>query len=261
MKKTPPSRASRDPGALSPDDPWTELRQFTAARLALGRSGVSLPTREILDFGVSHAMARDAVHLPLDMTALETGLEQRGFATLEVRSQAPDRATYLLRPDLGRRLAPADEARLRQAPAACDLLLVIGDGLSSMAIERHALPLIDAIMNETPTDIRLGPVVLAHQARVALGDAIGEALSAPLVAILIGERPGLSAADSLGIYLTHAPRVGRMDSERNCISNVRPAGLDYPSAARQFWWLVTAARRLACTGVLLKDDSAPALED
>ena len=242
------------------EDPWSGLRRFTAARLALGRAGVSLPTREVLGFGLAHAQARDAVHLPLDMAALAKGLADHGLDTVTVASQAPDRPAYLLRPDLGRRLDPADADRLKQhAHAPCDLVLVIADGLSSMAVERHALPLVATIQAHRPAGWRLGPVVLAHQARVALGDEIGAALGAPMVALLVGERPGLSAPDSLGIYLTADPRPGRMDAERNCISNVRPAGLDYTAAARKLWWLCQAARQLGRTGVVLKDDSDEAL--
>jgi len=244
------------PADAVPVDPWADLRRYTAARLGIGRSGVSLPTREVLGFGLAHALARDAVHLPLDPGPLTTGLEQRGLETITVSSQAADRASYLLRPDLGRRLAEADADRLGQHPdPQCDLLLIIADGLSSMAIERHAVPLVDAILASRPTGWRLGPVVLATQARVALGDEIGAALRAPMVALLVGERPGLSAPDSLGIYLTRDPRPGRLDSERNCISNVRPEGLGYVAAAHKLWWLCQAARQLGQTGVALKDNS------
>lgn len=244
-------------------DPWSGLRRYTAARLALGRTGASLPTREVLGFGLAHAQARDAVHLPLDLPALAEGLTERGLASVTVASQATDRAAYLLRPDLGRRLDPADAKRLAERQdAPFELLLVIADGLSSMAIERHALPLMDAICASRPEGWRLGPVVLARQARVALGDEIGAALHAPMVAVLVGERPGLSAPDSLGIYLTLSPRPGCMDAERNCISNVRPAGLAYPAAARKLWWLCQAGRQLGQTGVALKDNSdAAALAD
>jgi len=253
--------SQQDADELTPRDPWADLRRFTAARLALGRSGVSLPTREVLGFGLSHAQARDAVHLPLDMKAIATQLEARRLDHIEVRSQAGDRHSYLLRPDLGRRLSPADAAHLAHRKAPCDVLLVIGDGLSSMAIARHAVPMIDAIVAQRPASLCVGPIVLAHQARVALSDAIGDALKAPLVAILIGERPGLSAPDSLGIYLTHTPRPGRMDSERNCISNIRPEGLDYDAAARKLWWLITAARQQGRTGIALKDAAPTALKD
>jgi ethanolamine ammonia-lyase small subunit len=237
-------------------NPWTALRRLTPARIALGRAGNSLPTEEILRFGVAHAEARDAVHAALDAPTLAARIQALRLPTLTVASAAPDRATYLMRPDLGRRLAPDSAQGLADHPAAgCNLLLVVGDGLSSLAVERHAVPLLEQILASQPPGWRLGPVVIATQARVALADEIGQLLAAPLVAILIGERPGLSSPDSLGIYLTHAPRVGRTDAERNCISNIRPEGLPYAEAARRLWWLCEAARRLGLSGVGLKDGS------
>lgn len=243
-------------------DPWSELRVHTPARVALGRTGVSLPTHELLRFGCAHAMARDAVHVPLDAPALCEQLQAHGWPSLHVRSAAADRATYLLRPDLGRRLDEACAARLREhATTGCDIQLVVGDGLSSLAVSRHAVPLIEQIRAQAPADWRFGPVVVAEQARVALGDPIGELLRARLVAMLIGERPGLSSPDSLGVYLTWAPRSGRTDAERNCISNVRPEGLGSAQAARKLLWLCGQAMRLQLTGVQLKDLSdTPALQ-
>lgn len=242
-------------------NPWTALRALTPARIALGRAGDSLPTDEILRFGLAHAQARDAVHAALDTAALATRIQALGLQTLPVASAAPDRATYLMRPDLGRRLAPDSARRLAEDSAApCDLLLVVGDGLSALAVERHATPLLEQFLAAQPAGWRLGPVVIATQARVALADEIGQILGAPLVAILIGERPGLSSPDSLGIYLTHAPRLGRTDAERNCISNIRPEGLPYPEAARRLGWLCQAARRLGLSGVGLKDGSGAGRE-
>ena len=239
-------------------DPWQDLRRHTAARLALGRAGASMPTDEILRFGYAHAQARDAVHVALQVDELATALQDKGVATVQVHSAATDRAQYLLRPDLGRRL-DADSVKGLRARAAdtptCDLVIVIADGLSSLAIHRNALPLLDAIRAQVPAGWTLGPVVIAEQGRVALGDEVGDLLGARMVAVLIGERPGLSSPDSLGIYLTSAPRVGRHDAERNCISNVRPEGLDIASAARKLWWLATAATALGATGVALKDRS------
>ncbi|HSV69293.1 MAG TPA: ethanolamine ammonia-lyase subunit EutC [Methylibium sp.] len=235
-------------------DPWQALRAHTPARIALGRCGVSLPTAELLAFGSAHAQARDAVHRPLDAAALEAELQAAGFATLGVHSVAAGRADYLLRPDLGRRLDEASRARLANAGvAAGDLLPVVGDGLSSLAVARHALPLLRALRERAPAGWTLGPVIVAQQARVALGDDIGETLRAALVAVLIGERPGLSSPDSLGVYLTAAPRRGRSDAERNCVSNIRPQGLAYERAAHRLWWLAQAARRGGGTGVRLKD--------
>lgn len=241
-------------------DPWSDLRAYTAARLALGRAGVSMPTGELLRFGFAHAQARDAVHLQFDAEALAGMLHEDGFATLQVHSAAPERAAYLLRPDLGRRLDDASVQRLRDAAgpsptAGSDLLLVVGDGLSSLAVERHARPLIAAIRAGMPADWTLGPIVLARQARVALADEAGALLGARLVAMLIGERPGLSSPDSLGLYLTWKPAVGHHDAQRNCISNIRPEGLVPAAAAARFWWLAREARRLQLTGVQLKDRS------
>lgn len=238
-------------------DPWAGLRTQTPARVGLGRAGGSLPTRELLAFGAAHAQARDAVHLPLDVPALAARLAALGGPeVLTVQSAAPDRATYLLRPDLGRRLSGESARGLEGAGTPpCDLLLVIGDGLSAAAIERQAVPLVAELLALQPEGWTLGPLVVASQARVALGDDIGARLGAAQVAMLIGERPGLSSPDSLGIYLTHAPRVGRTDAERNCLSNVRPEGLPPAEAARKLWWLAQAARQLQLTGVGLKDRS------
>ncbi|KVE35084.1 ethanolamine ammonia-lyase subunit EutC [Burkholderia sp. TSV86] len=242
-------------------NPWSELRAFTNARIALGRAGNSLPTAPLLAFNLSHAQARDAVHQPLDADALRRELDAAGFATLAADSAAPDRQHYLRRPDLGRRLSDASRAALAQAAAASggdaarpDVVFVIGDGLSAFAAAKQALPLLNAVRPKLD-GWRIGPVVVARQARVALGDEIGELLGARLVAMLIGERPGLSSPDSLGVYLTHAPKVGCHDAQRNCISNVRPEGLPHEAAAHKLHYLLTHARRLGLTGVGLKDDS------
>ncbi len=243
-------------------DCWAGLNALTPARLALGRVGVSLPTAQVLRFGSDHALARDAVHQRLDIDALEGAVRSCGFATLRVASRAGDRSTYLMRPDLGRRLDPSSVASLRAAGAhPCDLLLVVGDGLSCPAVARHAAALLGQIHKRLAPAWRVGPVVLAQQARVALADEIGQLLGARMVAILIGERPGLSSPDSLGIYITWAPQVGRNDAQRNCISNIRPQGLGYEDAARRMIWLCQAAHRLQLTGVALKDDSDPGLID
>ena len=242
-----------------PPDPWSDLRAHTQARLALGRAGAALPTAELLRFGMAHAQARDAVHVPLDAEALAAQLQALGCTTRQVHSAAPDRATYLLRPDLGRRLCDADAAALRDMPAGggapIDLLLVVADGLSSLAVARQAPPLVEAIRQQAPAGWSMGPVLIARQARVALGDEVGALLGARMVAVLIGERPGLSSPDSLGIYLTWHPQVGRSDAERNCISNVRAEGLAPAAAAARLWWLCAEARRLGLAGVQLKDRS------
>jgi ethanolamine ammonia-lyase small subunit len=231
---------------------WADLRRFTPARVALGRAGNGLPTDAHLAFQAAHAAARDAVHAELDLPALLADLGAAGLAGVAVRSAAQDRRTYLLRPDLGRRLRAEDRAALPSAPGA--MLFVIADGLSAMAAQRHAVPLLSLMVPRLCADGTVAPVVVATQARVALGDEIGEAMQAGAVAVLIGERPGLSAADSLGVYLTWQPRRGRTDAERNCISNIRPEGLPIDRAAATLLWLIAAMRRLGLTGIGLKDD-------
>ncbi|MGY1815583.1 ethanolamine ammonia-lyase subunit EutC [Blastococcus sp. SYSU D00820] len=241
---TGPHRHSRANGG----DPWTALRRATRARVALGRAGDGLPTARELEFRAAHAAARDAVHAPLDAGLLRTDLA--GHEVLEVSSAAPDRATYLQRPDLGRQLA--DGAVLPRTGA--DLAVVLADGLSPRAVHAHAPGLVAALLARLP-GWSVAPLVVARQARVALGDAIGAALGVRAVVVLIGERPGLSAADSLGAYLTWAPRPGRVDAERNCVSNVRPPhGLSYGQAADTIAALLAAARELGASGVALKDE-------
>lgn len=237
-------------------DPWAQLRRYTRARIALGRAGASLPTDEVLRFAYAHAQARDAVHAALDIEELCAQLQRAGFVTLPVRSAASDRASYLLRPDLGRRLDTESAERLLQtAGKGFDVLLVVADGLSALAVGRHAPVVLQALRAAFLPDWHLGPVVVATQARVALGDPIGELLLARVTVMLIGERPGLSSPDSLGIYITYQPQVGRRDAERNCVSNVRPEGLDYLAAARKTAWLVQEALRLRLSGIGLKDES------
>lgn len=233
------------------------LRAVTAARIGLARAGSSVATREMLAFDLDHARARDAVHLPFERAALLDGLRERGLDALAVHSAAPDRATYLQRPDLGRRLDAASRADLLRVASepVPDLVLVIGDGLSTAAIHANALPLVDALLPLLgERGWRLAPVVVARQARVALADEVGECLGARLAVSLIGERPGLSAADSLGIYLTYGPRVGRKDAERNCISNVRRGGLAHAEAAALLVRLAGTALQRGLSGVDLKDD-------
>jgi ethanolamine ammonia-lyase small subunit len=239
-------------------DPWAQLRQLTAARIALGRAGGSLPTAPLLEFQLAHARAHDAVHLPFDAEGVQQRLEERGHAVLRVRSEAQSRGVYLRRPDLGRRLDPPSRAALEEfageRAGGFDAAFVVADGLSPLAVHRHAVAVLDLVWRAlAQKGWRLAPVVVAGQARVALGDEIGALLGAGQVAILIGERPGLSAADSLGIYLTYAPRAGRSDAERNCISNIRPEGLGYAEAAQTLVRLMLRARRYRLSGVGLKD--------
>lgn len=231
-------------------DPWTVLRQATRARIGLGRCGDGLPTTALLEFQLAHARARDAVHTPFDAAGMAAALD--GMEVVTVRSQAADRATYLQRPDLGRRLDPACAEVL--TPGAYDAVFVIGDGLSATGVHAHAVPTLTAVLTRL-TGWRIAPVVLAEQARVALADDIGARLGAAMVAVLIGERPGLSAADSLGVYLTWDPKPGRNDAERNCLSNIHPPdGLGYEAAADRLAWLMTEARARKLTGVGLKDE-------
>jgi ethanolamine ammonia-lyase small subunit len=232
-------------------DIWQALRAATPARIGLGRTGDALPLRAVLDLQLDHARARDAVHAPLDATKLAEELAP--LRVVHVSSAAPDRPTYLRRPDLGRRLAEATPLPDGQG---CDVLFVIGDGLSASGVQAGAAALVQACIAQLP-ELTIGPVVIARQARVALADAIGERLRARVTVMVIGERPGLSVADSLGIYMTFAPRVGRADSERNCISNIHDAGgLSVVQAAQTLGWLLRESLRRQLSGVDLKDDQA-----
>jgi ethanolamine ammonia-lyase small subunit len=239
-----------------PPDPWSALRARTPARIAIGRSGASLPTREVLAFSLAHAQARDAVHTPFDALGVAEAITALDVAAFQLASAAGDRATYLRRPDLGRRLSDASRIAVASRRAPCDLAIVVADGLSSTAVHAHAAPLIAALLPFARTEgWSLAPVAIASQARVALGDEVGELLGARQVLLLVGERPGLSSPDSLGAYLTFQPRVGRTDAERNCVSNIRAEGLSYDQAAFKLAWLMREALRLSVTGVALKDES------
>ena len=235
-----------------------ELRELTPARVALGRSGASVPTAALLDFTLDHARARDAVHAAFDPNALISALGGLSLGAVGVCSRAGDRKNYLRRPDLGRRLDQASVQLVaeRSGTSACPLAIVIGDGLSPTAVHAHAIELMRALLARlNAAQIEIGDVVVASGARVALGDEIGESLRARMVLMLIGERPGLSAPDSLGAYLTFAPKVGRSDAERNCVSNIHRAGLGYQEAAFKVAWLVREGLARQVTGVALKDES------
>jgi ethanolamine ammonia-lyase small subunit len=215
-----------------------------------------MPTRAVLDFDIDHARARDAVHAPFDTGAMQSALEEAGFSVVLARSRARNRAEYLRRPDLGRALDPtsAESLRLMSPAPSGTLTVVVADGLSSLASSSNALGFL-LRLRDGLVDWHLDPIVVATQARVALADEIGELRQAEAVLILIGERPGLKSADSLGAYLTYAPRKGRMDSERNCISNIRPAGISYDVAVFKLLHLLDRARATGATGIVLKDDS------
>ncbi|MGD9543806.1 MAG: ethanolamine ammonia-lyase subunit EutC [Methylocystis sp.] len=241
---------------LSPLDMISKLRSATSARIFLPRAGAALTTRTTLDFQLAHAEARDAVGERLDAESLVDDLTSRGLTAVRVKSAARDRRSFLLRPDLGRRLDDDSRERLKSFAGDYDLAFVIAEGLSARAIARHALPVLEQTLQSLDrSSWNIAPIILAEQGRVALGDDIGETLGAKLVAVFIGERPGLSSPDSLGVYLTFAPRVGRTDAERNCLSNIRPQGLSYPEAARKLLYLCNEARRRRLTGVDLKDEA------
>lgn len=250
-------------------NPWAALRQFTDARIALGRAGVSLPTQAHLDFQLAHAQARDAVHLALDVatlaSTLDAALPNAVAPSLTLHSAAADRSVYLQRPDLGRKLDAPSRERLSALPRLAskspserpyDLALVVVDGLSALAIEQNVAPFLTQLQERiTPEHWSIAPICIVEQGRVAIGDEVAELLGAKAVVVLIGERPGLSSPDSMGLYLTWMPRVGLTDVSRNCISNVRPAGLRYEDAAYKLHYLLAQAQQRQLSGVELKDET------
>ena len=244
-------------------DPWLALRRFTTARIALGHTGVSQPTGAQLDFQLAHARARDAVHQALDTAGLQQALATAWpdvGPCLLLHSAAESRNTYLQRPDLGRRLDARSRALLaaRGGELQYDLSVVVADGLSALAIHQNAAPLLRALRARLQAQAwTLAPLVVVEQGRVAVGDEVGELLGAKLVVVLIGERPGLSSPDSMGLYITWVPRVGLTDESRNCISNVRPAGLGIEDAADRLHDLLLEAHRRGLSGVRLKVESGP----
>ena len=234
-----------------------DLRKLTPARVGLGRAGASMPTKALLEFALDHARARDAVHAGFDVPGTIAGLHDLGLDAFEVSSRASNRKDYLRRPDLGRMLDQASQSLLtNQRSSSCRLAIAVGDGLSPTAVEAHAIQLVRSLIPLLTIDgIEIGHVVVASGARVALGDEIGAILGARMIVMLIGERPGLSASDSLGAYLTFAPRPGRTDAERNCVSNIHGAGLGYDQAALRIAWLIREGLVRQITGVALKDES------
>ena len=255
-EQRPPAHPPIAPASKpAPDEPWAELRRFTAARIALPRSGASLATAPLLEFRLAHARARDAVHAPLDPATLCAELAPLGLPVLTVASAAQDRQQYLMRPDLGRRLADDAAALLAaQAGSGYDVAFIVADGLSARAVAAHAEPLLSEVLPWL-SDWRIAPLVVARLGRVGLGDAVANALGAEIAVMLIGERPGLSAPDSMGAYLTFAPTPQTSDAERNCISNIRPEGLTYADAAMKLVHLLRAMRARRLSGVQLKDDA------
>jgi len=246
------------------ENPWASLRRFTDARIGLGRAGVSVPTKHLLAFQLAHAQAQDAVHTALDVAALAERLKDRPWRPssdpINLQSRAEDRTQYLQRPDYGRRLDDKSSNTLRDHRNATehhyDLAIAIVDGLSALAIEANAVPFLDCLipaLNNDPAPWHLSPLCIVEQGRVAIGDVIGELLHARCVLVLIGERPGLSSPDSMGLYMTWNPRLGRTDAQRNCISNIRSAGLSYLEASRRALHLLIEARTRKLSGIQLKD--------
>ena len=248
---------------MIPDDAWQRLTELTPARIALGRTGSGLPTKEAMKFALAHAQARDAVHAPLDPAEITAGLDDLGLAHVSVSSRAVSRHSYLLRPDLGRRLDAVgrDAVAARRATGGVDIALVIADGLSAHAAHAHAVGVAAALLPHIEKNAwSLGAVAVVTQGRVAIGDEIGALLGARLALVMIGERPGLSSPDSLGLYLTFAPEPGRTDGERNCLSNIHGAGMSADEAAFKAVWLMREAFSRRLTGVMLKDESGLSLE-
>lgn len=245
------------------NDPWDGLRRHTAARVALGRAGGSLPTREVLAFAAAHAAARDAVHEAVDWDRLERDVRTVAGDVVRLDSAAPDRATYLQRPELGRKLAEASArtlAEFKRPATPADLALVVSDGLSAPAAQRQVVPLLRELLGMLRTSgITVSPAFLVRFGRVAIEDEIGAAIGARAALILLGERPGLGSPDSLGAYLVFDPKPGRTDAERNCVSNIRPGGLAFPAAATTLYYLVSESLRRQISGVLLKDERDQAL--
>jgi ethanolamine ammonia-lyase small subunit len=236
-------------------DGWDALKQYTSARIALGRAGASLPTAEWLQFRLAHARARDAVHCGFDAVSLAGMIRAMGIEILPVSTQAADRMTYLQRPDLGRRLHEDSKTVLGGKAGVYDLVIIVSDGLSAMAVERHTPCLLQHLVPRLRAKRwKMAPVIVAPFARVALEDEIGALIGAQIALILLGERPGLGAPDSLGAYLVFGPRSGNTDAQRNCVSNIRPEGLDYGAAADTLEYLLTRAEALRLSGVLLKDE-------
>jgi ethanolamine ammonia-lyase small subunit len=249
-----------DKPPFDPHNPWLELRRLTPARIALGRTGTSMPTRAQLDFQYAHAQARDAVHLPFDHVALSAQLAERGRESILLHSAAIDRNSYLQRPDLGRKLSAGSAQALRDYasanPGGVDLAIVVADGLSALAVHRHTLPFLARLEEQVGAENwSVAPIILVEQGRVAVADEVGELLGAKMTVILIGERPGLSSPDSLGLYFTYNPKVGLTDAYRNCISNVRLEGLSYGMAAHRLLYLMREACRRQLSGVNLKDEA------
>ena len=246
-----------DKQTIAIDNPWGSLRRYTDARIGLGRTGISQTTQAQLAFQLAHAQARDAVNIPIDFENIQQQLSEAALPSITLHSKATDRQVYLQRPDLGRQLNLASRAMLKkqiQTGLVYDATIVVADGLSSTAVQQHSAEVTALIAEHlTQSGLSYGPVCLAQQARVAVGDEIAEIVGSRLLILLIGERPGLSSPDSLGIYYTYKPKVGLTDASRNCISNIRPQGLQIQAAVSRLMWLIKESERLDYSGVRLKD--------
>lgn len=243
---------------IIPQDPWQNLRQFTPARIALGHTGISLPTKASLEFQLAHALARDAVNIPLDFENLEQRLNKQGYQCLMLQTQAENQRMYLQRPDLGRLLSEYSLESLQKNPQInTDAVVVVSDGLSSKAVEHHAEPFLNLVLPELQAKgFSWPPVCLVKHGRVAIGDAIAEHFTARLCIVLIGERPGLSSPDSMGIYFTYQARSGiSTDADRNCISNIHQNGLGYGQALNKLLYLINESEKLQLSGINLKDET------
>ena len=275
MEEDNTGTAAPSPSELVQENPWQGLRRFTAARIALGRAGNSVPSNAHLAFQLAHACARDAVHMPLAAQELEQALQadlspgnlwpqQPCVPCLHLHSRAHNRQQYLQRPDFGRQLNDASRAMLQDLPPGTvvpDLALVLVDGLSALALRRQAVAFLQALLPHLQPDWQLAPLCIVQQGRVAIGDEIGHLLRARCVVVLIGERPGLSSPDSMGLYLSWMPQPGMHDAQRNCISNIRPEGLSFQEAAHKAHYLLQQARSRGLSGIGLKDESEGAVPE
>jgi ethanolamine ammonia-lyase small subunit len=256
------SLSGHSPNRSKDGELWTSLRRLTAARIGLTRSGASLATGPLLDFQLAHARARDAVHEPLDTGRLASELATLAWPVVDIASDAEDHRRYLMRPELGRRLAPQAQAALAQHSGPYDIVFAVADGLSARAVQVHAQPVLAGVLPALRTDgWRIAPLVVVRYGRVAVGDGIARTLGAECVAVLIGERPGLSAPDSMGAYLTWQPDAQTSDAQRNCISNIRPEGIGYAEAAFKLTHILRTMRTQRRSGVQLKDNSDQLLID
>ncbi len=235
-------------------DIWSNLRKYTDARIALGRTGASIPTEKHLEFQLAHARARDSVNSRIDFSEIKLELNRMNLSYIELETKAKDKSLYLKRPDLGKELSIEANQSLSEKKEKSKLVIILGDGLSAKAIQKQSIPFLKEFLPSLDSSISVFPIVLVEGARVAVSDEIGQVIGAEIAMILIGERPGLSSPDSMGLYLTYNPKKERQDSDRNCISNIREEGLNHRAAAEKANYLLTGALSKKISGVMLKDD-------